>query len=123
MLPIPKGIGDKIIAGIGGAIALVGLGLTIAKAVMGQGIDLTGVIGAGSGAGLFLKGMEEFLGKSPVQGVADMEAGAKEVAASLPEAEKEVKAIEANPVPVVEAAIPPVIAYEVQKEEETKPSS
>jgi hypothetical protein len=64
-----------------------------------------GIASVGSGAGLIVKGMEEFMGGKTSAAVSDVIAGVSEIKTSLPEAKKEAVTIESNPIPVaVEAA-------------------
>ena len=104
-LPIPKGTADKIITILGGVVMIAGIVVSFAK---GQGLE--GIAGIGTGVGMIAKGMEEFMGGNVSAAVADVEAGLSEVKASEPAAKADVASVEANPVPVAEAAAATVAA-------------
>jgi L-asparagine transporter-like permease len=106
--PIPKGTGDKIISVLGLVVVILGLAASFAK---GQGdVGIATTLG---GAGMFAKGMEEFLTGNVSQGAADTVSSVETVKAAEPAAKAEATAIVANPTPIVEAAIP-VVAEAVQ---------
>ncbi len=107
--PIPKSTGDKILSVLGAVVTVCGIAASFAS---GQG--LTGIASSIGGVAMIAKGMEEFINGDVVDAAADVESGAKAVAASVPAAKIDVKIIAANPVPVIEAVVP-VVAAEVQK--------
>ena len=91
--PIPKSLGDKILSVCGGVVTVIGVVTTFAKAFAGQGFDVTGIIGSLGGAGMIVKGMEEFINGDIADAATDISGGVKEVESSAPAAKAEVKAV------------------------------
>ena len=104
-LPIPKGTSDKIITILGAVVMVTGI---VASFATGQG-DVA-IASIASGAGMIVKGMEEFLGGNMSAAVSDVVAGVETIKAAEPAAKEEAVAISKDPVPTAVAAAETVAA-------------